>query len=55
MFTLQATSKGRPVRLGSLGGYIRRANKKVEKYFRDNYGDKWNSPWNYRHYPIDIK
>lgn len=22
MFTLQATSKGRPVRLGSLGGYI---------------------------------
>lgn len=35
--------------------FERRANKKAAKYFRDNYGDKWNSPWNYRHYPIDIK
>ena len=35
--------------------FERRANKKAAKYFRDDYGDKWNSPWNYRHYPIDIK
>ena len=35
--------------------FERRANKKAEKYFRDNYGDKWHSTWNYRHYPIDVK